>query len=93
MWPLAETGIQKELEHIASRWREIQKEAAFIFEEGYYVGEGEALQDTGHWAQFTLWRDGKMNKANCQKAPTTCDLIKGVPAISSCKRGQVGLMN
>jgi len=88
VWPLAETGIQKELEHIASRWREIQKEASFIFEEGYYVGEGEALQDTGHWAQFTLWRDGKMNKANCQKAPTTCDLIKGVPAISSCKRGQ-----
>jgi len=89
IWSLEETGIGQQLENIASKWSEIEQEASFIFQQGYYVSEGESLQDKGHWSQFELFRRGRPNKANCDKAPTTCDLIKTIPEISSNKRGQV----
>jgi len=89
VWSLEETGIKAQLDLIASKWSQIQKEAWSIFQRGHYVGEGESLQDKGHWSQFELYRQGRPNKANCDQAPTTCGLIKTIPEISSNKRGQV----
>jgi len=89
IWSLDDTGIKPQLDLIASKWSEIEQEASSIFQQGYYVSEGESLQDKGHWSQFELFRQGRPNKANCNKAPTTCSLIKTIPEISSNKRGQV----
>ena len=67
VWSLAETGIRSQLEHIATKWNEIRQEAVAAFKKGLYVSEGESLRDTGHWAQFELFRQGRPNKANCEK--------------------------
>jgi len=89
VWSLAETGIRSQLELIATKWTEIKREALDAYQQDLYVSEGESLRDTGHWAQFELFRQGRPNKVNCEKAPTTCQLVKDVPEISTNKRGQV----
>jgi len=90
VWPLHETGVQRELEALAENWREIQTEAISIFREGLFAGEGESLQDTGRWSQFELYRQGRKSRQGCAKAPKTCALVDALgPAVTTNRRGQV----
>ena len=55
---------------------------------GGFKDESENLQDTGYWAQFELFVQGRKNK-NCVKTPLTCALIEAIPEVKNNRRGQV----
>ena len=89
IWNPNETGIGNELNKITQDWQSIKKEALEILSKNLFHTEGENLIDTGKWAQYELYRQGKKNEKNCKNAPITCNLIESVPQIAQNRRGQV----
>lgn len=89
VWTLAESGIGNELNMIRQNWKKISEEALEILNRKLYHSEGENLSDTGRWAQYELYRQGRKIERNCKNAPNTCNLIDTIPQISRNRRGQV----
>lgn len=91
VWPLSETQIGPQLGKIQRHWESIRDEALAVLDSktGGFVNEAENLQDTGYWAQFDLFTQGRKNEKNCEKAPLTCTLIEAIPAVRNNRRGQV----
>ncbi len=88
VWTPTETGYEMGLKALQYNWKQIRKEAEAALKAGSFEEEGEGLRDTGRWAQFELYRQGKMTP-NCKQAPTTCALVERLPAAKGCTRGQV----
>jgi aspartate beta-hydroxylase len=88
VWTLAETGYELGLTALKYNWKQIRKEAEAALKAELFEKEGENLQDTGRWAQFELYKQGKMT-ANCKYAPVTCALVERLTAAKSNTRGQV----
>ena len=89
VWTIEDTGIGNELHMISQNWKKISEEALMIFNLKLYQNEGENLRDTGRWAQYELYRQGRKVERNCKHAPNTCSLIDTIPQISKNRRGQV----
>ena len=89
VWMLEETGISDHLVRIRQNWELIRNEALSALKRNLYQSEGENLRDTGKWAQFELYRQGRKNERNCKKAPITCNLIDSIPQVATNRRGQV----
>ena len=91
IWTLEETGIGPQLKRIQTRWKDIRNEALAVLDSktGGFINETENLKDTGYWAQFDLYIQGRKRTQNCAKTPITCSLIDSIPEIKSNRRGQV----
>ena len=89
VWSPEETGINDKLTQITQSWKSIKEEAIKILSNKLYQGEGENLIDTGKWAQYELYRQGRKIDKNCENAPITCSLIDSIPEIAKNRRGQV----
>lgn len=50
--------------------------------------ESEQLREMGDWKQFELFSRGS-KRAQCSKAPITCQLISEFEPAAGCRRGQV----
>ena len=84
-----ETGISVQLNTIKQNWKIIQKEALAILGRNLFQSEGESLSDTGKWAQYELYRQGRKVVRNCKNAPITCNLVDSITQIAQNRRGQV----
>ena len=91
VWSLKESGIEAQLQKIKENWKAIRDEALKVYDDknGGFLHESENLQDTGYWAQFDLFIQGRRKNAHCAKAPLTCALIEAIPEVKSNRRGQV----
>ena len=91
VWSLQETGIGRQLKEIQMKWLDIKKEALTVLDAktGGFINETENLKDTGFWAQYDLFVQGRKNVENCAKTPLTCSLIESIPEIATNRRGQV----
>ena len=91
VWSLKESGIGVQLQKIKDHWKAIREEALKVYDDknGGFKDESENLQDTGYWAQFELFVQGRKKNAHCAKAPLTCALIEAIPEVKTNRRGQV----
>lgn len=91
VWSLKESGIGVQLQKIKDHWKAIREEALKVYDDknGGFKDESENLQDTGYWAQFELFVQGRKKNAHCAKAPLTCALIEAIPEVKNNRRGQV----
>ncbi|GFR68195.1 aspartate beta-hydroxylase [Elysia marginata] len=90
-WTVEQTGYTNFFKALKENWKAIRDEglAQLNAKTGAFQPEDENLRDTGDWKQFTLFQQGRKNKANCEKAPKTCALIEQFPSVEKCTRGQV----
>jgi aspartate beta-hydroxylase len=92
LWTVAETGVEAHLKTLLENWKTIRKEAMEVprdVEQSGYEWDTTNLSNSGQWAEFELYKEGKKVGHNCMRAPVTCELVEKMPEIRLNQRGQV----